>query len=176
MTGLVEPYVPAPEESGQLARVFDFIAAHERTGRGDVPPRYFLAGAEPGERVELPPHVYEALRHIVESMSQGLAVTVAPMTALLTTQQAADLLGVSRPTVIRLMTGGRLPFQLVGTHRKVTLQDVLAYRRRRREEQYAALEATAADYDVDEQAATAALAQMRKARRAIAARRRGESS
>lgn len=60
--------------------------------------RYFLAGSSPADRVELPAEVYRVLRQVVEALRQGLAVTVAPLARTLTTQQAADLLGVSQPT------------------------------------------------------------------------------
>lgn len=99
-----------PEADGQVAQVHDFMQAHERSGRGPVAPRYFLAGATPGDRVELPAELYGVLRQVVEALQQGLAVTVAPRTLKLTTQQAADLLGVSRPTVVKLLNDGRIPF------------------------------------------------------------------
>lgn len=139
-------YVPTSSESEQLGVMLDFIMEHERAGKGCMAPRYFLAGATAGEQVELPSHVYRVLRQIVEAMQRGLAVTVVPQAHVLTTQQAADLLGVSRPTVIKLLDGGQIPFTRAGTHRRVRLEDVLGYRHRRRAEQYAALEATAGDY------------------------------
>jgi excisionase family DNA binding protein len=125
----------------------------------------------PGDRVELPAELYRVLRQAVEALWQGFAVTVAPLAQALTTQQAADLLGVSRPTVIKLLDESRIPFERVGTHRRILLRDLLAYREQRRAEQYAALEATAVDLD-DEQDLDTALAQLREARRAAAVRRR----
>jgi excisionase family DNA binding protein len=115
--------------------------------------------------------LYRVLRQVVEALWQGFAVTVAPLAQALTTQQAADLLGVSRPTVIKLLDESRIPFERVGTHRRILLRDLLAYREQRRAEQYAALEATAVDLD-DEQDLDTALAQLREARRAVAVRRR----
>jgi hypothetical protein len=92
-----------PEAHGQVARIYDFLKAHEEAGRERPEPRYFLAGADPGDRTELPGELYRVLRHVVEALQQGLAVTVAPLTQTLTTQQAAELLGVSRPTLIKLL-------------------------------------------------------------------------
>ncbi len=161
-----------PETGDQVAQVYDFLRAHEEAGRGRPAPRYFLAGSSPGDQVELPVEVYRMLRQVVGALQEGLAVTVVPLTQTLTTQQAADLLGVSRPTVIGLLDHDKIPFERIGTHRRVLLRDVLAYREQRRAEQYAALEATAVSLD-DEDDLEKALRQLREARRAVAARRRG---
>lgn len=168
-------YLPDSAESEQLGVVLDFIAEHERSGKGAIAPRYYLAGAALGERVELPQHLYMVLRQVVEAMNNGLAVTVVPRTHVLTTQQTADLLGVSRPTVIKLLDAGQIPFFRTGSHRRVRLHDVLAFREQRRAQQYAALEATAVDYGShDDLAAT--LPDLRAARRMVAARRRGAAT
>lgn len=167
-----ETYLPGSDE--QVAQVYDFLEAHERAGRGRPQTGYFLAGASPGDRVELPAEVYRVLRQVVEALRHGYAVTVAPLAQTLTTQQAADLLGVSRPTVIKLLDEGRIRFERVGTHRRIMLRDLLDYREQRRAAQYAALDATAVDLD-DEQDLDTALEQLREARRAVAARRRAGS-
>lgn len=160
-----------PEEGGSLARVYGFLTAHEQA-RGMRPEaRYFLAGAEPGDRVELPAEVYRVLWQVVEALREGLAVTVVPQAQVVTTQQAADLLGVSRPTLVKLLEEGQVPFERVGTHRRVRLRDLLAFRERRRAQQYAALEATAVSLE-DEGDLDTALERLREARHAVAQRRR----
>lgn len=163
-----------PDASGQVGEVYDFIRAHEQTGRSLPEPRYYLCGSAPGDRVELPVEVYRLLRQVVEALQRGLAVTVAPMTKTLTTQQAAELLGISRPTVIKLLDEQKIPFERAGTHRRILLRDLLEYRERRRAEQYAALEATAVGINDDEDVATT-LQRLREARRAVADRRRRRS-
>jgi excisionase family DNA binding protein len=160
-----------PDSDDQLARVYDFLTAHEQAGRERPVARCLLAGAEPDDQVELPPEVYRVLRQVVEAMRAHLAVTVVPQTLTLTTQQAADLLGVSRPTVIKLLDEGKVNFERVGTHRRILLRDLMAYRETRRAEQYAALEATSSPEDDDEDVETV-LSELREARRAVAARRR----
>lgn len=167
-----ETYLPAAGEEGRgLAEVYDFLAAHE-AARGELPPaQYFLAGPEVGDQVQLPPEVYDVLLKVVTAMRAGLAVTVAPLSQKLTTQQAADLLGVSRPTLVKMLDAGRIPFEKVNSHRRLLLRDVLEFREERRREQYEALEATAVDLD-DEDDLASTIDSLKEARRAIAKRRR----
>ena len=80
----------------------------------------------------MPPEVFEILREVVEALAQGLAITIAPHQMILSTGEAADILGVSRPTLVRLLEAGEIPFEQPGRHRRVRLADVLAYRERAR--------------------------------------------
>lgn len=75
----------------------------------------------------LPPELAHALREAVLALAHGEAVTLTPHEAMLTTQEAADVLGVSRPTMVRLLESGALPYTKPGTHRRVRLEDVLEY-------------------------------------------------
>jgi excisionase family DNA binding protein len=77
--------------------------------------------------VALPPELVDALRETVHALGHGEAVTLTPHEALLTTQEAAEVLGVSRPTLVRLLESGALPYTKPGTHRRVRLEDVLTY-------------------------------------------------
>lgn len=158
-----------------LAAVAEFLLDHSAADDQDPPPRYFLSGAAPGDQVEIPAEVHRVLIQAVEAMRRGLAVTIAPQTMVLTTQQAADLLGVSRPTLIKLLDDQRISYERVGSHRRIQLRDLLAYRQQRRDAQYAALEATAAPLD-DEDDAAAMLATLRRARKAIAEQRRAATA
>lgn len=167
-TDLVE-HTYLPNEAGKLAEVHSFLEAHKRARGTAVLPRYLLVGEE--DQVELPESMYRLLLQVVEALRAGRAVTVAPRSTTLTTQQAADLLGVSRPTVVRLIDAGQLPAQRPGTRRQVLLSDLLAYREQRRQRQYDMLEATAIDIDEEDPAEVAE--QLREVRKAVAARRRG---
>ncbi|MGH3734180.1 MAG: helix-turn-helix domain-containing protein [Micromonosporaceae bacterium] len=167
-----ETYLPSDEG---VAEVYDFIAAHEARGRGSVTPRYFLAGATAGDRVELPEEMYRLLRQVAEALQRGLAVTVAPVAKQITTQQAADLLGVSRPTVIKLLDEGKIAFERAGTHRRIRLKDLLEYRERRRSAQYAALEATSAAIEEEDDLETT-LQRLRETKRVVSERRRSRMS
>jgi excisionase family DNA binding protein len=95
--------------------------------------------------MEIPDELYGVLREVVETLAQGMAISIAPHNTLLTTQEAADLLGVSRPTLVRLLTDGEIPHSMRGRHRRVMLRDVLDYQERTRRERSDALDAMAAD-------------------------------
>jgi excisionase family DNA binding protein len=122
-----------------------------------------------GERREpLPPELRGLLVEVVRAMRRGQAVTFAPLSQQLTTQQAADLLGVSRPTLIKLLESGRIPYDQPGRHRRLRLSDVLSYQETRRAEQRDALRELAQDaqelglYDEPPANFDAALAEARK--------------
>ncbi|HCT78589.1 MAG TPA: DNA-binding protein [Micromonosporaceae bacterium] len=93
-----------------------------------------------GQSIKLPPAVYEVLMQTVAALHAGRAVTVAPSARRLTTQDAANLLGISRPTLIGLLDAGRIPFEQPGRHRRVRIEDVIAYRDRRRKQRREALQ------------------------------------
>ena len=157
----------------QLAQILDLLRAPATDDEAPAP-RYFLSGADPSDQVEIPAEIHRVLHQVVEAMQQGLAVTVVPQTMVLTTQQAADLLGVSRPTLIKLLDSEQIPYERINTHRRIQLRDLLTYREQRRAAQYAALEATSTPIDDEDDAATV-LADLREARKVIAQRRREQA-
>lgn len=81
-----------------------------------------------GERVAVPSELVAVLRAVVEQLRAGNGVSVASLHAELTTVEAAELLGVSRPHLIKLLDQGAMSHRMVGSHRRVRLADVLAYR------------------------------------------------
>ena len=99
-----------------------------------------------GETVQLPRSVHNVLIRVVRELAQGNAVAIVPVHAELTTQQAADLLNVSRPYLIGLLDQGLLPYaRTAGNHRRLRLADVLTYKRARDIERRAALDEMSAE-------------------------------
>ncbi|MGO9237978.1 MAG: excisionase family DNA-binding protein [Methylocella sp.] len=78
--------------------------------------------------LDLPPIVASLLMNILEETAAGHAVTLIPVEAEVTTQQAAELLNVSRPYLVGMIEKGLLPSRMVGNQRRLPLQDVLAYK------------------------------------------------
>jgi excisionase family DNA binding protein len=97
-----------------------------------------LVGAK-GRRAELPSAVVGLLDEILKNMQAGRTVHIVPESPQLTTQRAANLLGVSRPFMVRMLEEGQLPFHMVGSHRRVYLKDLLAYQKRRDAERHDAI-------------------------------------
>lgn len=84
-----------------------------------------------GEEIELPDSVFRFLKELVYHLLRGQAVSVVPVNKEITTQEAADLLNVSRPYLISLLEKGTIPFKMVGTHRRISFEDLMAYKRTR---------------------------------------------
>jgi excisionase family DNA binding protein len=118
-----EPEERAPMVA--LARVLETVAKDSAGTR--------LIGPG-GEQIELPASAFEALKAVVEAMAKGQTITLIPHRQELTTQQAADLLHISRPSLIKLLESGELPHGKVGTHRRINIDDVLRYRAERAEQ------------------------------------------
>ena len=106
-----------------------------------------------GQQVELPEQAFEVLCDVVAAMRDGKAITIAPLDQVLTTQQAADFLGISRPTLVKLLESDEIDFERpgAGRHRKVRLSDLRDYQDRHRQSRRQML-----DQMVDEAAAIGA--------------------
>ncbi|HEY6760980.1 MAG TPA: helix-turn-helix domain-containing protein [Baekduia sp.] len=124
-----------PEEQSGLAEVLSLLDRLE--SRGERKTR--LVGPD-GDAIELPASAFEALRAVVSGMANGQTITLVPHGQELTTQQAADILNVSRPHVIKLLESGEIAHHKVGSHRRVNVEDVLRYRADRAKARRAQLE------------------------------------
>jgi excisionase family DNA binding protein len=129
---LHEP-IALPESEGTQIRELN------RMLQGGTPA---LVGAG-GEKLKLPDAVFRLLKDIVRNMQLGRAIILIPENQQLTTQRAADLLGVSRPHLIKLLEAGELPYHKAGSHRRTYLRDLVAYQKRRDAERKLALDGIA---------------------------------
>lgn len=84
-----------------------------------------------GQQIEMPFVVSQALVEVIKTLSKGDSLTLIPMNKELTTQQASDILNVSRPYFIKLLENGEIPYRKTGTHRKIMMQDLMDYREKR---------------------------------------------
>jgi len=123
------------EDRSAAASLLDLL--DRPTTEGDHPCR--LAGPEDGS-VALTPKIADALRHVFELMAQGRTVAILPADGVLTTGAAAELLNVSRQYLVRLLEDGALASFKSGKHRRVRVEDVLAYREARDAKRRAALD------------------------------------
>lgn len=87
----------------------------------------------------IPDDIFRILEQVTNALAAGQGITVIPQGTTMTTQQAADYLGISRPTLVRLLESGEIPFTTPGRHRRVLLQDLITYQERSRRERRGAL-------------------------------------
>lgn len=89
--------------------------------------------------IEIPVTVFKFLKFILTNMAEGKAISLIPEETELSTQQAADMLNVSRPHIIKLLESRKIPFKKVGTHRRIKLEDLKKYDERMKKEREEAL-------------------------------------
>ena len=132
------PVSVPPEQQTDLEAIFRLFdqVAH---GRGKRASQCHLTGPS-GESVPMPDALFYLLGRMAEVLARGDAVSIVPVARELTTQQAADLLNVSRQYVVRLLDEGRIPHNKTGKHRRLHVDDVLAFKRKRDRKRTAALD------------------------------------
>ncbi|MFT4085164.1 MAG: helix-turn-helix domain-containing protein [Nocardioides sp.] len=132
------PSVVPEDGDVELARAALRILASAVDADVDAHAPVTLKLAKSGEEVVVPKAILNLLGGALENLARGEGVTLVPANAELTTQQAAELLNVSRPFVIRLLDEGKIEHRLVGTHRRVKTSSLLAYLRADDEQRKAA--------------------------------------
>lgn len=140
---LLTPTLPT-EKDASLARETSRLLAPRI--RSTAPLKLRLGDAPKEQTVQLPAPAAKLLVSILEEMARGNAVTLIPIHAELTTQEAADMLNISRPSLIQLLGEGKIEYRKVGTHRRVRFEALMQYKRRADAERRAVLAELAA-YD-----------------------------
>ncbi len=131
-----EPAIPSPEEAMLAREASRALEGHH----ADQALHLLVGGSGHGAApLELPPVAIDLLLEILKQTADGNAVSLTPVKPELTTQQAADILNVSRPFVVGLIEKGTLPARMVGTHRRLLLSDVLTYKAETKAKSLAAL-------------------------------------
>ena len=126
---LLETITPT-EADARLAHESSRLLATHRLDRRPSVRIKILDEGEAAETVVVPASALRLFLHMLSEMAQGNAVTLIPTHAELTTQQAADLLGVSRPYLVKLLNEGKMPCRTVGKYRRVRFDDLMAYKRK----------------------------------------------
>lgn len=121
--------VSPTEADARLARESSRLLA-TRLGQQPSVRLQLLDDDKEAESVTVPTSALRLFLHLLAEMSQGNAVSLIPTHAELTSQQAADLLNVSRPYLVKLLDEGKIPCRAVGKYRRVRFADLMAYRRK----------------------------------------------
>ena len=90
---------------------------------------------ETSEKINLPVKALNFLSEILKAMSQGKPISIVPLATEVTTQSAAEILGCSRPHLVKLLEEGKIEYTKVGKHRRIKYEDVINYKRKMKEEQ-----------------------------------------
>ena len=130
--------VTAPEDQRESLAALMALLEHESSEEPKAA-AYKLVSPS-GEVTEVPESALLLLARVIEVLTRGDAITVVPVGKELTTQQAANILNVSRQYLVRLLDDGRIPYRKTGTHRRVRMEDLLAYKRQRDRDRMASLD------------------------------------
>ena len=136
------PALPSEAEAILAKETSRVLASH----MGAAEPLQFRIGPALEETVRVPASAVRMLVRILEEMAKGNAITLIPVHAELTTQEAADMLNISRPSVIQLLDEGKIDYRKVGTHRRVRFEALMKFKRQADADRKAALAELAA-YD-----------------------------
>jgi len=131
------PVAAPPEQQAQVAALSKALEGMAPPPRKRAP-KCQLVGPK-GETIPLPESVFYVLERVAEVMARGDSITVVPVGREVTTQQAADLLNVSRQYLVRLLDEGRIPYRKTGKHRRLRIEDVLSFKATRDKDRRAGL-------------------------------------
>ncbi len=124
--------MPSKEEQRIAKESYSSLADELRKSTSDD---LEIEVTETNELIRIPKKALELLEDILKAMSEGIPISLIPVDTELSTQKAAELLGCSRPFLIKLLEKGEIPFTKIGRHRRIKAEDVLAYKKAQKEKQ-----------------------------------------
>ncbi|MCB0759919.1 MAG: helix-turn-helix domain-containing protein [Flavobacteriales bacterium] len=127
---------PTKEEQELAMASYDALAATLKQLKDENPE---IEIEETKELIKVPLNALKLLAQVLKAMSKGNPISIVPVAAEMTTQAAADIIGCSRPHLVKLLEEGVIPFSKVGRHRRVRIEDVVAYKKQMKEKQRQAL-------------------------------------
>lgn len=116
---------PTPRDAAIARSTHEALSPY---GGMDQPLKLRVRDNEQEQPIELPAGAVDLLMHVLEAMAAGQGVMLIPESAELTTVQAADVLNISRPFLIKLLDQKAIPHRKVGKHRRILMEDVMAYK------------------------------------------------
>lgn len=136
MQSFFDALIPEVGDIKLAAESSELLSANIKDGS----PVQLILKEDPSKVLTLPSSAVHFLLEMLEQISKGKSLAVFPLEAKLTTQQAADMLSVSRPFLVKELEKGRLPFYKVGAHRRILLKDLLDYKNKMLNSRETALE------------------------------------
>lgn len=143
MTTTAHRHLPPSAQDAAIARVSGQLLS--RYVRTNIPLKLRVTESDQDEPIELPAGAVVLLMEVLEAMAAGRGITITPLNAELTTVQAAEVLNVSRPFLIKLLEQEQIPYRKVGRHRRVRTEDVMNYKAAIDAEREAVLDRLAAE-------------------------------
>lgn len=125
MTVVSHPRRPSKAEQKIAAKSFAILSSAMEQISSEQPE---IELEETGKKIKIPLSALKLLEEILKSMSQGKLISIVPLATELTTQAAAEILGCSRPHLVKLLEEGKIEFTKVGKHRRIRFEDVFNYK------------------------------------------------
>ena len=132
MTSLDEIKKPSKAEQKAAMESYDVLSSMLKEINSDYPE---IEIEENKERIKIPINALKLLAKILKETSQGRPISIIPVATEITTQAAAELLGCSRPHLVKLLERGKIKFTKIGKHRRIKYQDLIAYKKKIKVEQ-----------------------------------------
>ncbi len=132
MAALEDIKRPTKEEQEVALASYDALAATLAQLQVENPE---IEIEETEEKIKLPLSALKLLAKVLKAMSEGKPISIVPIATEMTTQKAAEILGCSRPHLVKLLEEGKIPFTLIGKHRRVKFEDVMKYKKQLKDKQ-----------------------------------------